>query len=236
MAYVYRHIRIDKNEPFYIGIGKDNTYKRAFQSSKTKRSDFWHNIASKGYEVEILMDNLTWEQACEKEKEFISIYGRRDLGQGTLVNLTNGGDGVIELSKESIESIRKKLTGLKQSEYTKNKRKESLKNVYKNEDLRNLKKIQSSNVMSIEMRKIISDKLTGIKRGKRKPEHTLKSINSLKEYYKTNEPHNKIIFSEEKKNLIFKYYNEKMPISKIAKHFFVSRPVIYRILNLNKCN
>jgi hypothetical protein len=92
MAYVYRHIRLDKNEPFYIGIGKDDTYKRAYQSSKTKRSDFWHNIASKGYEVEILMDNLTWEQACEKEKEFISIYGRRDLGQGTLVNLTNGGE------------------------------------------------------------------------------------------------------------------------------------------------
>lgn len=23
MAYVYRHIRLDKNEPFYIGIGKD---------------------------------------------------------------------------------------------------------------------------------------------------------------------------------------------------------------------
>lgn len=23
MAIVYRHIRLDKNEPFYIGIGKD---------------------------------------------------------------------------------------------------------------------------------------------------------------------------------------------------------------------
>lgn len=23
MATVYRHIRLDKNEPFYIGIGKD---------------------------------------------------------------------------------------------------------------------------------------------------------------------------------------------------------------------
>lgn len=231
MAYVYRHIRIDKNEPFYIGIGKDDTYKRAYQSSKTKRSDFWHNIASKGYEVEILMDNLTWEQACEKEKEFISIYGRKDLGQGSLVNLTNGGDGAIEISKESIESIRKKLTGLKQSEYTKNKRKETLKKVWQNEDLRNLKRIQSSNIMSNEIRKKISDKLTGIKRGKRKEEHIIKSANGLKEYYKTNSVYNKIIFSKEKEDLIFKYYNEKMPISKIAKHFFVSRPVIYRIIN-----
>ena len=92
MAYVYRHIRLDKNEPFYIGIGSDNSYNRAYQKSKTKRSEFWHNIASKGYDVEILMDNLTWEQACEKEKEFISIYGRKDLGQGSLVNLTNGGE------------------------------------------------------------------------------------------------------------------------------------------------
>ena len=231
MAYVYRHIRLDKNEPFYIGIGKDDTYKRAYQSSKTKRSDFWHNIASKGYEVEILMDNLTWEQACEKEKEFISIYGRKDLGQGSLVNLTNGGDGAIEISKESIESIRKKLTGLKQSEYTKNKRKETLKKVWQNEDLRNLKRIQSSNIMSNEIRKKISDKLTGIKRGKRKEEHIIKSANGLKEYYKTNSVYNKIIFSKEKEDLIFKYYNEKMPISKIAKHFFVSRPVIYRIIN-----
>ena len=231
MAYVYRHIRIDKNEPFYIGIGKDDTYKRAYQSSKTKRSDFWHNIASKGYDVEILMDNLTWEQACEKEKEFISIYGRKDLGQGSLVNLTNGGDGAIEISKESIESIRKKLTGLKQSEYTKNKRKETLKKVWQNEDLRNLKRIQSSNIMSNEIRKKISDKLTGIKRGKRKEEHIIKSANGLKEYYKTNSVYNKIIFSKEKEDLIFKYYNEKMPISKIAKHFFVSRPVIYRIIN-----
>jgi hypothetical protein len=34
MAYVYRHIRLDKNEPFYIGVGSDSNYSRAF----TKRS------------------------------------------------------------------------------------------------------------------------------------------------------------------------------------------------------
>jgi hypothetical protein len=91
MAYVYRHIRLDKNEPFYIGIGSDKTYQRAY---KTKgRSKYWENISINGYEVEILMDNITWEDACKKEVEFISMYGRKDLGQGTLVNLTNGGDG-----------------------------------------------------------------------------------------------------------------------------------------------
>lgn len=91
MAYVYRHIRLDKNEPFYIGIGSDKTYQRAY---KTKgRSKYWENVSINGYEVEILIDNITWEDACKKESEFISMYGRKDLGQGTLVNLTNGGDG-----------------------------------------------------------------------------------------------------------------------------------------------
>ena len=30
MAYLYRHIRLDTNEIFYIGIGSDINYKRAF--------------------------------------------------------------------------------------------------------------------------------------------------------------------------------------------------------------
>lgn len=94
MAYLYRHIRLDKNVPFYIGIGSDNNglYTRA--NSRHSRSKYWRNISQKGYEVEILMDGLTWEQACEKEKEFIALYGRLDLG-GLLVNMTDGGDGAL---------------------------------------------------------------------------------------------------------------------------------------------
>jgi hypothetical protein len=236
MAYVYRHIRLDKNEPFYIGIGSDNSYKRAFEKTKDKRSIFWNNIVNKtNYEVEILMDNLTWEQACEKEKEFISMYGRNDLGKGTLVNMTDGGDGVINLNKDIRASISQHLKGKKQSEATKNKRKETLKKVWENQDLRDLKRMQTSN-LSKEVRKRMADKLRGRKKPKRTEEEKIKIVNGLKEYYKSNTIHNKIIFSKEKEDLIIKYYNEKMPISKIAKHFFVSRNVIYRILNLKKWN
>ena len=91
MAILYRHIRTDKNTPFYIGIGE--TENRAYD--KKCRTKIWKNIAKKGYETEILFDDLTWEQACEKEKEFIALYGRRDLGTGTLVNLTDGGEGTL---------------------------------------------------------------------------------------------------------------------------------------------
>ena len=101
MAYVYRHIRTDKNIPFYIGIGSDENgkYKRAYQ--KTKRNSHWKNIVDKTkYEVEILLDDLTWSDACLKEIEFIKFYGRIDLKNGSLVNKTDGGEGTINVDPE----------------------------------------------------------------------------------------------------------------------------------------
>lgn len=96
MAYLYRHVRLDKDEPFYIGIGSDRLYKRA--KERTRRNHIWNKIAEKTeFEVEIVLDNLTWEQAKEKEKEFIALYGRKDCGTGTLANLTDGGDGTVGL-------------------------------------------------------------------------------------------------------------------------------------------
>jgi uncharacterized protein involved in tellurium resistance len=35
--------------------------------------------------------NTIWEEACKKETFFISYYGRKDLGLGSLVNMTDGG-------------------------------------------------------------------------------------------------------------------------------------------------
>lgn len=95
MPYLYRHIRLDKNEPFYIGIGlKDNdNYKRAYQI-QSRRNIIWKRIVSKTKIcVEILMDNMPENFIKQKEIEFIKLYGRIDLGNGTLANLTDGGEG-----------------------------------------------------------------------------------------------------------------------------------------------
>jgi hypothetical protein len=101
MAILYRHIRLDKNEPFYIGIGK--SLRRAYRTDS--RNEYWNNIAKNGYEVEIIFDDLSWEQACEKEKEFIKIYGRKDIGTGILSNMTDGGDGI-----DYTPQVRKKIS------------------------------------------------------------------------------------------------------------------------------
>lgn len=118
--YCYRHIRPDTNQPFYIGIGaKKETkeinleYKRAYDFNK--RTKFWLRVfekCNKQIDVEIIYETDSWDYAKEKEKEFIQLYGRRDLGNGTLVNMTDGGDGV--LGGNPSEETRKKISdGLK---------------------------------------------------------------------------------------------------------------------------
>jgi hypothetical protein len=106
MAYVYRHIRLDCNEPFYIGIGSDTNYKRAY--NKKGRSYSWKDIAYKfPYSVEIIIDNISWEEACYKEIELVNLYGRKDLGTGSLTNLTNGGEG--QYGRKINDSTRTKM-------------------------------------------------------------------------------------------------------------------------------
>lgn len=95
MAYVYRHIRLDKNVPFYIGVGSDSAGKYTRAYHKNYRETHWKNIANKGgYEVEILLDDLSWEAALQKEIEFIALYKRTTEG-GTLCNKTLGGGGAV---------------------------------------------------------------------------------------------------------------------------------------------
>jgi hypothetical protein len=131
MAIVYRHIRLDKNEPFYIGIG--SSLRRAF--IKGGRSTYWNNIVNKtDYEVQILFDDLTWDEACEKEVELIALYGRKDLGTGTLVNLSDGGHYHLNLSNESRIKMRDSQLGKKQSDETKARKSRALKGMKRNDE------------------------------------------------------------------------------------------------------
>jgi hypothetical protein len=122
MAYVYRHIRLDKNEPFYIGIGSDKYHYRAYD--KERRNHIWKKIVAKTeYEVEILFDNIERIEACKKEIEFINLYGKKYNNTGTLSNLTDGGDGSIGIRTRK---------GAKLTNVTKNKMSLARSNYYKN--------------------------------------------------------------------------------------------------------
>ena len=104
-TYLYRHIRKDTNQVFYVGVGTGRNYERA--KTRFGRNNIWNKIVNKtDYEVEIMLDELDREFALEKEKEFIELYGRIDLATGTLANLTEGGDGCIGFS----DAVKKKMS------------------------------------------------------------------------------------------------------------------------------
>ena len=105
---LYFH-RKPNGQVFYVGIG---TPERPW--SKDARNRFWKYIVKKyGYCVEIIRDNMTKDEAIEAEKLFIKIIGRRDLKTGTLVNLTEGGDGLLEASQITKNKIANSLRGRK---------------------------------------------------------------------------------------------------------------------------
>lgn len=129
MALVYRHRRLDTNEIFYVGIGvREN---RPY--SKKNRNKYWRNIINKtNYEVEILVTDLSWEDACELEILLIKEYGRKDLKTGCLVNMTDGGEGVAGATytrkpptEETKLKIKNSLTGIKHTQDRINKNKKS---------------------------------------------------------------------------------------------------------------
>lgn len=95
MAYIYKHTRKDNGEVFYVGLSLKNDPKHGRAYSRgDRRNTHWKNIVNNTeYEVHIIEDNLTPEEAIAKEKEYIALYGRKDLGLGTLCNFTDGGEG-----------------------------------------------------------------------------------------------------------------------------------------------
>lgn len=122
---------------FYIGKG---SIKRPYE--KINRNKFWGNIVKKhGYSVEIVVSGLSNEDATKWEIYLIQLFGRKDLGEGQLVNMTNGGEGTIgrkasdytkklmsnihkgkKLSESHIQSIRVSNTGRKVSDKTREMR------------------------------------------------------------------------------------------------------------------
>jgi hypothetical protein len=92
--YLYRQVRLDKNEPFYIGIGtvqKGKAYSR--MGDKYTKNKIWNDIVTKtDYISEVMMHSKDDNFIQEKEREFIALYGRicKNNG-GILANIEVGG-------------------------------------------------------------------------------------------------------------------------------------------------
>ncbi len=104
---LYAHRKETDGTIFYIGIG---TEKRPYL--KKSRNEYWHNTVNKyGYYVDILAKDLTIDDALELEEFIIDEIGRKDLGKGNLVNLSNGGKGNLQVSDITKKKISEAAIG-----------------------------------------------------------------------------------------------------------------------------
>ena len=97
-VYVYRDPRpLKANQPVYVGKGSgDRDLSHWSKGSHNKPfQDFISHLKLRGHVAlcERLLQTESEAEAFAKEVELIALYGRRNLGTGTLFNLTDGGEG-----------------------------------------------------------------------------------------------------------------------------------------------
>lgn len=86
--YVYAYLREDSS-PYYIGKGEKL---RAWKPHRRRNgADL---VPKDSARIVILYHSLTELWSILLERRLIRWYGRKDLGTGILVNLTDGGEGV----------------------------------------------------------------------------------------------------------------------------------------------
>lgn len=139
--YTYAYLRED-GTPYYIGKGKGN---RAH--AKHKRKGIGCLPVPPKDRIIKLKQNLTEEEAFAHEMYMIAVFGRKDLGTGILINLTDGGEGPSgaipwnigkKTPEEVIEKIRKKAIGRILDENTRQKMSKSHKGLKHTEEAKKL--------------------------------------------------------------------------------------------------
>lgn len=140
--YVYEYVDPTTNIPFYVGKGKDYRYthhiKNLNDKSNLHKTNKIKKILKEGKTpiIRLVKTGLTETESFEFEMELIQKYGRINLNNGCLTNLSNGGEGQSgwvpgddyrnKMSQLTI-GVNNGMFGKKHSDETKNKiRKKSI--------------------------------------------------------------------------------------------------------------
>ena len=105
--YVYIDSKPD-GEVFYVGMGS------ARRVRQQKRNRYHQFVINKypDWKRDIVFSG-TEEECLKEEMRLVAFYGRKDLKTGTLVNLCDGGKGIVKYirSDEEVERLSKRWSG-----------------------------------------------------------------------------------------------------------------------------
>jgi len=98
--YVYIYLN-DSNEPYYVGKGKNRRHKAKHTVPVPCDAD----------KIKFIATRLSNDESLLLERKLILHYGRKDIGTGSLLNKTSGGQGSHMISEET----RAKLSAAKKN-------------------------------------------------------------------------------------------------------------------------
>ena len=173
--YVYEHIRRDTGAVFYVGKGHGKRH-----CSKLNRNQYWHNVVNKagGFDSRVIYEDQSEELILLAEIEKINQL--RMLGV-TLVNLTDGGQGITGLkhSEESKRLMSQKLKGKSHKHTPESIEKIRQANtgvVFSDERKEKLRKKALGRKMPSHVRKALSERMKSFKQSEETKEH-LRQVN-----------------------------------------------------------
>lgn len=117
-VYIYKDPRPTKNQQVvYVGKGTgDRDLSHWSRGSHNKPlQDFLSHLRQRDMEPirQRVLETEDEQEAFKKEIELIALYGRRNIGTGTLFNLTDGGEGLSGAVKTAAHKENDKNNSLK---------------------------------------------------------------------------------------------------------------------------
>jgi hypothetical protein len=224
--FVYIHKNPHNGEVFYVGQGSNHRGRMDRAYSKSSRSKWWNNYVNKYGPplVEIVATDITKEYADRLEMDLIKLYGRKDLNEGTLVNLTDGGDGNGKRSAEYCREHSLRMSGENHPMWGKK---------HTTEWIENNSKSHMGKKLSEETKKKMSDSKKGQKRTEETKRKMSESLSGEKNpmFGKTGEknPSSKLTWDIVREiRLLYKEGNTSY--KKLALKYNVSRPTIKSVI------
>jgi len=165
--YTYAFLREDRT-PYYIGKG---TGKRIYSTNRRVKPP------KDKSRVIYLKQNLTEEEAFRHEIYMIAVFGRKDLGTGILINMTDGGEGCSGAIRS--DETKKRMSKAKKGKIFSEEHKRKLSDAHKGENHSEERRIKigkgnKGKILSEETRKKMSEAKKGRNRPPRSKEHRRK--------------------------------------------------------------